>query len=509
MRVPVLVSTLGYKSTDMWRKASRCRLLKIFLRFVLLVIVSFSMLWLGDKINAQGMAVTRFMARAQAPLTAQIAYPATGRDQISVVMYDGQFLQSQGAAWPISYQQHADWIGRLVEAPGPKPKALLIDITFTQERDDASLRALREKLCEVRKVHGVPIFLAALPHPSTGRLSVRKDLGGSAGVDGDSCFTLVGVDYLPDGLDGVAWSYQLHRHFNGTSWVHGKPADDSAGPTYRSAALAMAEDAVGLKDIGEGEPMALVWGHASARQADRPQLLQDCRSGEWSWFRLIPHPLRQWWDAPEQAALCPYHRTLSFAQVGEMDDSKLADFVGGKYVFVGANVPGHNDFAFSPVHGLIPGVHMHAMALDNFLTYGRDYKVNAEWALPPPNQLLQPGLLAIAIVFFVHLVWTAARACLARRRKRRTGYQTPKHFWGRVVEAMLIGVGWAVRITLQSIAAILLIALLQKWSRIGMLPVVELVGMTLLAEGLGYMAKIKWLVSGSSDKSVQQTEKAI
>ena len=202
--------------------------------FVLLAGTSFFMLWLGDRINAPGMAVTRFLARVQAPLTAELSYPQLARGQISVVLYDRQFLQAQGAAWPISYQEHADWIGRLVALPGAKPRALMIDITFGQERNDPTIAALKAQLCEIGRVHRIPVYLAALPDPRDGGLRVRDGLAPVPGEE--ACFTLVGVDYVPDPLDGLAWSYQLNRHFDGTSWQPGQPPQGSTAPQYRSAA---------------------------------------------------------------------------------------------------------------------------------------------------------------------------------------------------------------------------------------------------------------------------------
>lgn len=75
-----------------------------------LMLVSIGMLWLGDKLNAQEMVFTRFMAKGQAALTGQIHDASVARDQITVVMYDQQFLSQTGSAWPISYQDHADWL---------------------------------------------------------------------------------------------------------------------------------------------------------------------------------------------------------------------------------------------------------------------------------------------------------------------------------------------------------------------------------------------------------------
>ena len=44
---------------------------------------------------------------------------------------------------------------------------------------------------------------------------------------------------------------------------------------------------------------------------------------------------------------------------------------------VGMALQGSNDRVTSPLHGNIPGVYMHAAALDNLLFYGDDFKRNA------------------------------------------------------------------------------------------------------------------------------------
>lgn len=488
------------------RKASfKKQALSALFGFALLAATSFFMLWLGDRINAPGMAVTRFLARVQAPLTAELSYPEKARGQISVVMYDRQFLEAQGAAWPISYQEHADWIGRLVELPGAKPRALMIDITFGQERNDPTIDALKAKLCEIGRVHRIPVYLAALADPRDGGLRVRDGL--AQGTGEDACFTLVGVDYVPDPLDGLAWSYQLNRFFDGAGWLPGQPPPGSPAPQYRSAALAMAQDVGGVKLDNRPEPMALMWGFKAETQDDRPNLTRDCDPGEHDLQRWIPKLIRQIWERDDKPPLCPYHRSISFAQVAEMEEAALGEFVGNKFVFIGAQVPGYNDHANSPVHGLIPGVYMHAMALDNFLSYGDDYKISAEWTLPPHPDLVLPGLVSVAIVFAVSLGWHTA----SRRGRENDEFVCPRElksgFAKRVRESLGIAAIWVLRICAQSVIAIVLISALQYVFRIGMLPVVELVGMTLVAEGLGYMSRIQWLISGPQENQLCQRKK--
>ena len=468
---------------------------------LILVVVSFTMLWLGDKLNASGMALTRFMARAQAPLTAQFHYPALMRDQITVALYDREFLDSSGSAWPISYQDHADGLLRLASDPKARPKAIMLDITFGQERDDPTIASLRQALCRIQNEFKVPVFLAAMPSPETGRLTIRSGLGADPPGSAPACFTLVGVDYLPDPLDGLAWSYQLSRHLTDAGWAAGPASEPLRQPAYRSAAMAMAQDVAHL-DLGEETvPMALVWGHNSAPQRHRPERLQHCRPGVPDLRQLVPGVLRQLWEDAGRLPLCPYHQTLSMAQLGVLSEVELAPYLAGRYVLVGANVPGFNDFADSPVHRITPGIYMHAMALDNLLTYAGDYKLSAEWTLPPSWALLKPGLLAILVVFGVHLAWDALQAKLTRLCQARgwppalsslpAHYQAQPERTRRLLRLPVDVLAWLARLALQFVAVMVLIGLLQAWFRIGMLPVVELAGMTLLAEGLGYMKKIQ------------------
>lgn len=479
---------------------------------LILVVVSFTMLWLGDKLNASGMALTRFMARAQAPLMAQFHYPAVMRDRITVAVYDREFLDSSASAWPISYQDHADGLLRLAGDPNARPKAIMLDITFGQERDDPTISSLRQALCRIQNEFKVPVFLAAMPSPETGRLTIRTGLGADQPGAGPACFTLVGVDYLPDPLDGLAWSYPLSRHLTGAGWASGPASEPLKQPAYRSAALAMAQDVAHL-DLGEETvPMALVWGHNSSPQTHRPERLAHCRPGVPELGQLVPGVLRQFWEEADRLPLCPYHQTLSMAQLGTLSEGELAPYLAGRYVLVGANVPGFNDFADSPVHRITPGIYMHAMALDNLLTYAGDYKLSAEWTLPPSWALLKPGLLAILVVFGVHLAWDRLQAKMTRSFRARgwppalarlhLRYQAKPEQARRLLGLLADGLAWLARLALQTVAAMVLIGWLQAHFRIGMLPVIELVGMTLLAEGLGYMKKIQALFNTTAAASV-------
>ena len=470
--------------------------------FLILFGVSLVMLAIGDKLNAQGMVLTRFMARAQATLTAQVAYPAAMRDRITVVMYDQQFLKHTDSAWPISYQDHADWLLRLVGDPNARPKAIMLDISFGQNRPDSSLPALRQALCTLQNEFKVPVFLAALPSPDTGKLAVRNGLGPDPSSTEPPCYTLVGVDYVPDTLDGLAWDYRLTRHRTDTGWVDGVGEPSAAAPqhAYRSAAMTIAQDVAHIELGKETAPLSLQWGLKSAPQRERPDSLSYCEPGVYSAARYVPGVLRQFFQS-SSAPVCPYHNTLSMAQMGELPEATLAPFLAGRYVLVGANVPGYNDFVNSPVHGLIPGVYLHAMALDNLLTYQGNYKLSTGWEPQHFLNLVLPAFLAVMAVFLVDLAWGKLSQKFGVDKKqealpagalleliRRVGRQ-------KIGRALLGVLTWLLRMALNIVAAMVVISILQTLFRIGMLPVVELVTMTLLAEGSNKIKELGALMS--------------
>lgn len=489
--------TLGSHS---WRE----RIGGLLASLILLVLVSFTLLSLGDQLNASGMVVTRFMARIQAPLSAHF-YPPEARQQISVLMYDPTYLKASGSAWPISYGDHAEWLMRIAGNPEARPRAIMLDVLFGQERSDPTLPQLQSALCTIRQDYQIPVFLAALPSPQDGMLSVRQGLAPIDPDSGKPCFTLVDVGYAPDPLDGHIWNYPLTRHLGPDGWAEGPPRDANAA-ALRSAAMALAQEAGGI-DLGEEtSPMALIWGLHTPDLRERPELFAYCRPGEAEWSRLLPGAVREFvLDTPRQP-VCPYHTTLSMAQVWAMDEEALAPYVADRFVMIGAFVPGFNDLVRSPIHGLIPGIYMHAMALDNLLAYRADYKTATDWsAMWESSELWKAGLAAIGAIFAVHLLWSLARSWIAKRQwfisicgaiPFRDWYLTNHSLLRRVLGLSIDILAWLLKRITQAAAALLLVAVLQTGFRIGMLPVVELVTMALVAEGFDVMKRIRLFLSG-------------
>ena len=462
-------------------------LTSLTISFVVLSLVSFAMLWVGDKVNKKNLAVTRYMATSQAPLTGKF-YKNIGQQQITVLTYDRQFLRETESSWPISYGQHADWLLRIVEDKNTRPKAVFLDVTFTQNREDASVNQLLAGLCKAKNEFGVDIYLAALASPRDGELHVRKDL--EQGVQ-DGCFNLVSVNYTPDPVDRMSWDYPMHSYVGENGWVAELPISDA--PVLTSAALAIAIGSAGFVDPNEDGSLALVWGVLNQQPAEnKPDLFSYCRNGDMNMFRLVPGVIRGVFTGEDTRPICPYNLTYSVAQLVTLPDAQLSDALKDRFVLIGAVIPGQNDLIDSPVHGTIPGVFLHAMALDNLLTFGSDFKRSENWELPPSIELFTAGLLSIFIVLMVHVVWGSLINLLVSNRPQKEQVPFEKlEVHQRLIRLVPEAFNWLARIAIQTAVSMLCVVGLQKYFAIGMLPVIELVGMTILAEMLGYANKVE------------------
>ncbi len=88
-----------------------------------------------------------------------------------------------------------------------------------------------------------------------------------------------------------------------------------------------------------------------------------------------------------QGRQCPYHVTLPgslvvAAQSNPQADAALRDVFAGRVVLVGGAMKSGGDFVSAPGLGKVPGVFLHAAALDNLFTLGEGYFRS------PPNLFL-------------------------------------------------------------------------------------------------------------------------
>ena len=469
---------------------------------VTVILTAFLMLWLLPKLMPSSDLMTHLTARGQAALVGSY-YPPAQRDSVTVVLIDDDALASTAHGWPVPYATHARWLSNLGSVY--QPRAVFLDVTFTQARKDDTLPQLVSALCRLRD-QGVPVFLAALPSAETGQLAVREGLSSPPGEK--PCFTLVGVNYQPHQVDRLVWSYPL--------WTVNQGAGSVAAEA-RSSALAMAQDVAGLVVPRSEVPMALTWGVMNTTIE---------RFGDWCRYagslaaEMTPPRLRAVFADDEVfKPICPYTQSLNLSTLrpqSEEDEARLHRAIDGKFVMLGAAISGMNDTVTSPVHGAIPGVFMHAMALDNLLTYNGHYKRALEWEMPPEWSLFWMGIIVVLAAHLLRvLVWERLKKWLQERRtsqaqsRPQTRYflystselaelekETPvkkQHRPGfvrllslKVFRLVLLILFRLVRIFITAVLIMWMVLLVQKWSDIGTLPIVDLALMALVAEWLGW-----------------------
>lgn len=96
---------------------------------------------------------------------------------------------------------------------------------------------------------------------------------------------------------------------------------------------------------------------------------------------------------------CPYTLSLGYDRLVAghgLQAQDLERLLAGRLVMVGGHFRASSDWVESPVHGQVPGVQFHAMALDNMIEQGADYRRNGEALLD--SDLLE-SLLVAALAF--------------------------------------------------------------------------------------------------------------
>lgn len=276
---------------------------------------------------------------------AKYIYPDDGQKEISVLLFREENLAELGTHYPVPYKLHAEIIESLASYG---PKAVFIDFAFVDNRDDKSIRELSAALCNLHNSERKPNIYLAAPVLADGSLNIASEL-----LD---CV----IPVTPE-MDSKTGESGVLTYFNG------REPDKKSGKFVPSAAFALAEDRIGPTSK-DSEKLEIVWGKGVA-----PLNLKwmDCREkADWE---LIKGLLS---DNPStNKLLCPYHRTLSVNHLlNSAGDKDIEAALEGKTIFYGAGFRFTGDRVESPVYGEMPGVYLHAMAYDNLLTLGKDYK---------------------------------------------------------------------------------------------------------------------------------------
>lgn len=408
---------------------------------------------------------SEFGSRAAARLASPVIgafYGEGAQKRISVVLVDQASLGRSNQSWPVPYAYYADLIEAIASY---RPKAIFLDVLLIDRRRDPSLQSLITAVCQTTE-SGIPVLIAA--DVSLDEIGLRPELARARTSVGKPCLQPVGVVYDSDEFDHLAWTYpsRVETRVDGRRSVPtaGFALFDLLKPGQQGPAVA--EPSLPAHDI------AVVWGTKSASSSQLGPLDGDATDGDAGGEAEHKAPCQRFAKAadwrlldllrPHAPPACVFHETIRAMELRGPDDAGVASLktrLADRAVFIGAALAGTGDVIYSPLHGRIPGVYLHAMALDNLLAYGGHPKI--ELKLGERDSLVLIGIMvalaALVTVCIAALVNEPARDAIHRLRLAR-GEPGSKWVAGDFRSFVLPLLGWkSLRLCAGIVAMIVLI----------------------------------------------------
>ena len=321
-------------------------------------------------------------------ITGPYFYGKEGRDSVSVAIVDEGTLHTLHAPWPWKYGDHARVLDALLQY---KPKAVVLDFLFVDSRPDETLKDLTDEIGRYKKA-GVPIYFEGGIDLPYGENPLRPEVAKT------------GVPVLDPAIPinaGVARQYYATgRCFNQ------KPDGDGTCP---SLAFRVYRDLYGKEHplVRVDDKMEMVWGTRTA-----PENHWITRTGadgaQHSCFEKMGL-LRRWYlaffDTDAVKSPCPY--TAEFpvdALLLTPDDKDVAKMARDRVVFYGGALQAAQDRTYTPVNNLLPGVFVHAMAMDNLITFhGRPFQNTVTLNGKPVDGNLVQLIATIPVILILSL----------------------------------------------------------------------------------------------------------
>lgn len=492
---------------------------------MMLIAVSFYCALLLDPFGI-GTASSERSEQAALRITAPF-YKDSG--QVVVVLIDDDYLQRVGKSWPLPYADQGRLLRSILQA---SPGLLYLDILYRQRHSDAPREGSGPRNEPLDLVAPIASFTAT-------------PLVFSAQLQAELRNTL-----LPSVCPESAVAQRLHLMDPGSmlpelqSWVASRPDQVQVSllgwwgcgdryplalpgdPAARTPAMAMLAawcargdrsgagcEALAAQGAGRFQsPLVVRWG-AFPPAAQQPfytagvcQPYADATGGVAFWQALrtsftqlvlgIFEDLR---TSPrrELALPCPAVTVLPAAVVRYGDPEEVAELLRDKVVLLGARVTGVSDWHQSPVHGQVPGVILHAAAVDNLLSLGPRYA----------SDLSSGFLLSLALVLLALMAFgVPVLVIVLDEPKKRWASLAGLLIWlfiawflyrsgasaGAVFAAVIVAIAIDLLVPLQTLVYLLVVALLAAGAallvRFGVAPS-NWIGMILI--GLAFAATVK------------------
>ncbi len=495
---------------------------------MMLIAVSFYCALLLDPFGI-GTASAERSEQAALRITAPF-YKDSG--QVVVVMIDDDYLERVGKSWPLPYADQGRLLRSILQA---SPGALFLDILYRQKHTDVGAGSdptdePLDLVAPIASFTATPLVFAAQL-----RAELRNSLLPGVCPDADLQQRLALQDPASLLPELQAWAagrpQQVQVALLGW-WGCGDryPLSLPGDPDARTPAAALlaawcgrgGRSEAGCRMPGAGidpaaaapfrSPLVVRWG-AFPPAAQQPfytagvcQPYADPAGGAGFWRALrtsftqlvlgVFEDLRR---SPrrELALPCPAVTVLPAAVVRYGDPEAVAELLRDRIVLLGARVTGVSDWHQSPVHGQVPGVILHAAAVDNLVSLGERYASDLSDGFLLSLALLLLALMAFGVPILVIVLdepkkrWASLAGLLIwifiAWFLHRSGASA-----GSVFAAIVVGIAIDLLMPMQTLIYLLVVALLAGGAallvRFGVAPS-NWIGMILI--GLAFATTVK------------------
>lgn len=338
--------------------------------------------WLLEQIPQQE-ALKRAVTRTLMPLLTPL-HERRDNLTISIFTVDDLDIAPEHFAehWPLRLGFLAGMVEDILEK---SPRVLFIDLLLKKDSTKEDIEALRNVICNASGKTSVYVaWLGSDDLQSPAEKAIfRPQNSSEKNVEKPGCAIAVNTRITSDKLDNLQWEYPVQ--------IKAEKNDPSP---KQSVALKIFCDLQKLKCPNlthHSPPMALIWPALAAKTnvdtmivLERPGAnlgyKKTCRS-------LIPLreavpgvTLLEKWVSDENSDVnllpCPYHPVIPLRAIrgNGFTGAELDHAIADQIVMLGADISGTGDKIVSPVNGILPGVHVHAMALENLLQFEGKYK---------------------------------------------------------------------------------------------------------------------------------------
>ncbi|WP_158089103.1 CHASE2 domain-containing protein [Cognaticolwellia mytili] len=310
----------------------------------IIFLVAFFLLDPLGLVSASDNASKSFINRIQS-----IFYSSAAQKEVTVVLLDDEYLKATQSYWPLPYNQQAKIFKRILHY---QPNALFIDLLYSHDRSTTkdSVQRIVNIFERYEKRNNTPIYLAKVENEHNQRPKAFEQYSRWASVSWQGF-----EKNYPFVVDGT---------------------DTAAAVLYKVYCQATEKCIFDSRFFQS--PLVLQWGLKLSEIQNSLTINTHCEIKGSNASLLVKLSLSDifWRLKSKFRQVCPYTTTVMASSLlaNDKEAKELFEHVfRNKIVLLGAKIEGARDLISSPIHGQVAGVYLHAMALDNLITYGQRY----------------------------------------------------------------------------------------------------------------------------------------